>query len=395
MSKVPVIIDACRVPTGRGHKDRGWLRDIRGDDLAVITVKALVKRALEDKGIDPAVIEEVIFGCVMQQEELGINVGRIISLTAGLPFETTAYTVNRLCSSSMEALHHACKNILSGYQDVQIVGGVEHMGHIPMGKDYKPNPAYAHRYHLASLQMGITAEFLSLKYNISRKQQDEFAFHSHRKAEEAYQAGKFKDEIIPVYAKDEDGKRFLCDKDQCIRPDTTMEGLAALKPAFNPQGGSVTAGNSSPFNDGATAMLVMSEDKAKELGLKPLVKVIGMATAGVDPAEMGYGPKPATEKVLKQTGLKLEDFDTFEMNEAFAVQTLSVAKGLGIIKDEKIMNKINPNGGAVALGHALGQSGARIMTTLVHEMKRQGYKRGLANMCIGVGMGAATVVEAV
>jgi acetyl-CoA acyltransferase len=273
---------------------------------------------------------------------------------------------------------------------VQIAGGVEHMEHIPMEAGFDPSPRLFYRHSQATLNMGLTAENLARKYRISRKEQDEFALRSHRRAAAATDSGAFAREVIPTWGRDEEGRRKVISEDQMIRRDTSLEALAALKPAFMPEGGTVTAGNSSPLSVGAAAVLVMSEERARELGLTPKVKIRAMAVAGVDPSVMGIGPVPATHKALQRAGLKLEDIDLIEINEAFAAQTLSVMRLLKLDPE-----KVNVNGGAVAIGHPLGASGARIATTLIHAMQARKAQLGLATMCIGAGQGIATIFEAV
>jgi acetyl-CoA acyltransferase len=383
-----VVIDAVRSPIARAHAETGWFRDVRADDLSAQIMRALVDRT----GIDPTLIDDVQWGCVQQQGEQGFNIARNATLIAGLPIETAATTVNRLCASSLQAVNNAAMSIAANAEDVQIAGGVEHMDHIPMNKDYNPSPRMFHHHCEGVMQMGLTAEYLTMKYSISRQQQDEFAFRSHKLAAEATDKGLFKSEVIPVWGRNEQGIKTLVTEDQCIRRDTSVEGLAKLPAAFNPAGGSVTAGNSSPMNVGAAALLVMSEEKAKELGLKPIARVRAMASAGVNPEEMGIGPVPAIQKALKRAGLKLEDINIMELNEAFAVQVLSVGRLLGIDLEK---NKVNLRGGAVAIGHPLGASGARICTTLLHRMRDEGAKYGLASMCVGGGQGTCTIFEAI
>lgn len=381
-----VIVDAVRTPIGRAHPQKGWFREVRSDDLAVACVQRLVERT----GIDPAEIEDVVFGNTQQTGEQGLNVARCIALMAGLPMTTGGTTVNRLCGSSLQALNQAAHAIVAGFEDVQIVGGLEHMHHLPMDHGLDLNPKLFHRTSRAALMMGVTAEFLAQTYDISRRDQDAFALRSHQRAAAAHARGEFQREIVPLYAKDEHGQRFLATADQCVRPDTSLEALAALEPAFLPKLGTVTAGNSSPLNDGAAALLVMSEGKAKALGLKPLVRVRATAVAGVEPCVMGTGPVPAVQKVLKRAGLTLHDIDLIELNEAFAAQALACIRLLGL--DEE---KVNVRGGAIALGHPLGASGARIATTLIHAMIDRQATLGLATMCIGLGQGIATVFERV
>lgn len=381
-----VIVDAVRTPIGRAHPQKGWFREVRSDDLAV----ACVRRLLERTGIDPAEIEDVVFGNTQQTGEQGLNVARCIALMAGLPVTTGGTTVNRLCGSSLQALNQAAHAIAAGFEDVQIVGGLEHMHHLPMDHGLDINPKLFERTSRAALLMGVTAEFLAQTHDISRRDQDAFALRSHQRAAAAHSRGEFQREIVPVYAKDEQGQRFLATTDQCVRPDTSLEALAALEPAFLPKLGTVTAGNSSPLNDGAAALLVMSEAKAKALGLKPLARVRATAVAGVEPCVMGTGPVPAVQKVLQRAKLTLRDIDLIELNEAFAAQALACIRLLGL--DEE---KVNVRGGAIALGHPLGASGARIATTLIHAMVDRQATLGLATMCIGLGQGIATVFERV
>jgi acetyl-CoA acyltransferase len=382
--KSAVIVDCVRTPVGRAHKERGWFRDVRSDDLAVACIKALIERT----GIDRAVVEDVVLGNTQQTGEQGLNAARTIALMAGLPVETGGATVNRLCGSSLQALNQASHSIAAGSEDVQIVGGFEHMQHLPMDHGIDINPKLFQRTSKGALMMGVTAEFLAQTQDISRHDQDAFALRSHKNAAAAHAKGEFKREIVPVYGRDEEGHRFLATGDQCVRPDTAMEALAALEPAFMPKVGTVTAGNSSPLNDGAAALLVMSEEKAKSLGLQPLVRVRATAVAGVEPCVMGTGPVPAVQKVLKRAGLSLSDIDLIELNEAFAAQALSCIRTLGL--DEA---KVNVRGGAIAIGHPLGASGARIATTLINTMVDRGAKLGIATMCIGLGQGIATVFE--
>ncbi len=385
--KHAVVVDCVRTPIGRAHKEKGFFRDVRSDDLAVEVVRALVERS----GIEPAEIEDVVLGNTQQQGEQGFNAARAVALMAGLPMHTGGATINRLCGSSLQALNQASHAIMAGFEDVQIVGGLEHMQHIPMDAGLDLNAKLFTRTSKAALHMGITAEFLAQTQGISREEQDAFALRSHQRATAAEQNGEFKDEMVLVWGRDEAGDRILVDRDQCVRPDTSMEALAALKPAFLPPGlGTVTAGNSSPLNDGAAALLVMSDEKAKALGLKPLVRVLATAVVGVEPAVMGTGPVPATQKALKRAGLSLADIDIVELNEAFAAQAIACIRMLGL--DEE---KVNLRGGAIAIGHPLGASGARISTTLIHNMLDRDLELGLATMCIGVGQGIATIFERV
>jgi acetyl-CoA acyltransferase len=400
--KIAVVVDCCRTPIGRSHAEKGVFRDVRSDDLAVAVVRALVERT----GIDPAVVEDVVLGNTQQTKEQGLNVARTVGLMAGLPVDAGGATVNRLCGSSLQALAQASHSIVADAEDVQIVGGLEHMHHIPMDAGIDLNPKLFTRTSKGALMMGITAEFLAQTQGISREEQDAFALASHQKATAAYAAngaasspspsgrgqgeGAFAHELIPIWGRDESGNRTLITRDQCVRPDASMESLAALQPAFMPGMGTVTAGNSSPLNDGAAALLIMSEDRAKSLGLTPLVKIRATAVAGVDPAVMGTGPVPATQKALHRAGLKLADIDLIELNEAFASQAIACIRMLGM--DE---SKVNVRGGAIAIGHPLGASGARIATTLIHAMRDQNANLGLATMCIGVGQGIAVIFERV
>jgi acetyl-CoA acyltransferase len=384
MTRQAVIIDCVRSPIGRAHKEKGVFRDVRSDDLAATVVSALVERA----GIDPELVEDVILGNTQQQGEQGFNAARSVALMAGLATATAGVTVNRLCGSSLQALNQAAHSIMAGFEDVQIVGGLEHMHHIAMDAGLDLNPKLFHRTSKGALHMGLTAEFLAQTQGISRQEQDDFALRSHQRAAAAQAAGQFAREIVPVWGRDESGRRLLVNRDQCVRPDTSAAALAALKPAFMPGLGTVTAGNSSPLNDGAAALLVMSDESARRLGLRPLARVVSTAVVGVDPCVMGTGPVPATQKALRRAGLTLQDVDLIELNEAFAAQALACIRLLDL--DEE---KVNVRGGAIAIGHPLGASGARITTTLLHALADQGGQFGLATMCIGVGQGIATVLE--
>lgn len=379
-----VVIDAIRTPVGKASSTTGIYRDVRADELSAYLMQKLVERT----GIDPTLIEDVRWGCVQQQGEQGIDVARIASLIAGLPVETGGVTLNRNCASSLQAINDCAMSIMANCEDVQIAGGVEHMDHIPMTKDYNPSPALFRRHSEAIMNMGITAEYLAMKYQIPRSQQDHFALRSHQLAAEATDSGAFDNEIIPTWGRNDEGYKTLITQDQGIRRDTNLEALAKLPPVFNPYGGSVTAGSSSQISVGAAALLIMSADRAKELGLKPMAAIRSMAVAGVNPEEMGIGPVPATLKALERANLKLEDIGSIEINEAFAVQVLSVLKLLGI--DE---SRVNRRGGAIALGHPLGASGARIAATLLHRMRDEDSKYGLATLCVGQGQGVATIFE--
>ncbi|MCA9101785.1 MAG: acetyl-CoA C-acyltransferase [Planctomycetales bacterium] len=384
--KRAVVVDCVRTPVGRAHKDKGVFRNVRADDLAVAVVRGLVERS----GVDPSAVEDVVLGNTQQTGEQGTNVARIVGLMAGLPLESGGTTVNRLCGSSLQALNQAAHAAMAGFEDCQIVGGVEHMHHYPMITGWDPNPKLFQRTSKAAMHMGYTAEFLAMSNGITREQQDAFALRSHLLAAEAQNGGGFGAEIVPVWGHDESGNRVLVETDQCVRADCTADGLAALKPAFVPGMGTVTAGNSSPLNDGAAAMLLMSEEKAAALGLEPQVRIVATAVAGVPPAVMGTGPVPAVHKVLERAGMKLDDIDLVELNEAFASQALTCMQMLGL--DEA---KVNVRGGAIAIGHPLGASGARIATTLIHNMIDRDAQVGLATMCIGVGQGIATIFERV
>jgi len=382
--KNAVVIDCVRTPIGRAHSEKGFFRNVRSDDLAVAMVEALVERT----GIEAQEIEDVLLGNTQQQGEQGFCVARNVALMAGLSVTTGGATINRLCGSSLQALNQGAQAIMAGFEDVQIVGGLEHMHHIPMDKDFDINPKLFRRTSKGALMMGVTAEFLAQTHSISREQQDAFALRSHQLAAAATAAGEFKKEMIPIWGEDERGHRLEVDYDQCIRSDTSMEALATLKPAFMPGMGTVTAGNSSPLNDGAAGLLIMSDTKAKQLDLKPLVRVVAAAVAGVDPCVMGTGPVPATKKALQRAGLELKDIDLIELNEAFAAQALACIQMM-----EADPERVNVRGGAIAIGHPLGASGARIATTLIHNMIDRGARYGLATMCIGLGQGIATIFE--
>jgi len=379
-----VVVDGVRTPIGRAHPARGVYRDVRSDDLAVACVKALLDRT----GVPPELVEDVVLGNTQQTQEQGINIARLVALMSGLPSSACGTTVNRLCGSSLQALNQASHAIAAGAQDVQIVGGLEHMHHVPMDHGIDLNPKLLRHTSKGALLMGVTAEFLSQMHDISREAQDQFAVQSHQRAAAAHQRGEFANELVLVSGKDEAGLPIEVSMDQTVRADATLESLGELTPAFDPRNGTVTAGNSSPINDGAAALMVMSEAKAKELEISPIARVKGTAIAGVDPCVMGTGPVPAVNKLLKSTGMALEDIDLFELNEAFAVQSICCMQLLGL--DE---NKVNVRGGSIAIGHPLGASGARIATTLVHSMRDRDAQWGIATMCIGVGQGIATLFE--
>ncbi|MEK7334396.1 MAG: thiolase family protein [Candidatus Binatota bacterium] len=398
--RAAVIVDAVRTPMGRHG---GILKDIRTDDLAAFIIAQLVKRT----GISAEEVEDVYFGCTNQAGEDSRNVARNASLLAGIPYTVPGATINRLCGSGLEAINQAGRAIETDHGDLFIAGGVESMTRGPwvMGKSAVPfqrgdvtaydsslgwrfpNPRMGELYSL--INNGETAENVAEKYQIGRKEQDAFALESHRKAVRANEQGIFKDEIAPVEPSQKKGGTLVYDKDEGPRADTSLEKLATLKPSFK-KDGTVTAGNSSQISDGAAALLVTTAEKAGALRLKPMVRIVASAAAGVHPNYMGIGPIPATQKVLKRAGLTIDQIDLVEINEAFASQSLACIKELGL--DAK---RVNVNGGAIALGHPLGCSGARIMTSLIHEMKKRGSRYGLATMCIGVGQGIATIVERV
>ncbi|HEY8347222.1 MAG TPA: 3-oxoadipyl-CoA thiolase [Symbiobacteriaceae bacterium] len=395
-----VIVDAVRTPIGRYG---GALKDVRPDDLAALVIRALMER---NPAVSPEEVEDVYMGCANQAGEDNRNVARMALLLAGLPVTVGGVTVNRLCASGLEAINQAARAVMVGEGDIYIAGGVESMTRAPfvMGKPSQPfarnveiydttigwrftNPKLAEMYYPYS--MGETAENVAEKYGITREEQDRFALQSQQRAAAAIAAGKFREEIVPVPVPAGKGETRLVDTDEHPRPDTTLEQLAKLKPAFR-KGGTVTAGNSSGINDGAAAVLIMSEDKARELGLRPMARVKAMAVAGVDPAYMGIGPVPAVRKALQRAGLTLDQIGLVELNEAFAAQSLAVIRELGLDQ-----SKVNVNGGAIALGHPLGCSGARLVTTLLYEMRRRETRYGLATLCIGVGQGLATIFERV
>jgi len=381
-----VIVDGVRSAMGRTRN--GMFRNVRADSLSAELVRALLIR---NPGFDPNEVEDLIWGCVNQTLEQGMNIARNIGLLADLPKTVAGQTVNRLCGSSMQAIHTAAAQIATNQGDIFIIGGVEHMGHVGMMHGIDLNPEASKHYAKASNMMGLTAEMLGRMNGITREMQDEFGVESHRRAWAATEAGRFKNEIIGVEGHDDNGFRVLCEIDEVIRPDANLAAFAGLRPAFDPRG-SVTAATSSALSDGASAMLLMSAAKAQSLGLKPRAVIRSMAVAGCDAAIMGYGPVPATQKALKRAGLTMNDIQTVELNEAFAAQGLSVMKALDLLDKQ---DKVNLNGGAIALGHPLGCSGARITTTLLNVMEQQDTQIGLATMCIGLGQGIATIIERV
>jgi acetyl-CoA acyltransferase len=382
-----VIVDAVR--TAMGRSKGGMFRHTRAETLSAELIKALLQR---NEALAPEQIEDVIWGCVQQTKEQGFNIGRKAALLAGLPHEIPGQTVNRLCGSSMQAIHAAAGAIATGADGAFICGGVEHMGHVPMDYNIDIAPQLSKVIAKPAFNMGLTAEMLAARHGISREAQDEFALASHQRAHTANSDGGFADEIVPVAGVDAAGRAVMCAGDEVVRADTNLEALAALPPVFNPKGGTVTAGNSSAISDGAAAVLVMSAAKARDLGLQPMAAIRGMAAAGCDPSVMGRGPVPATQKALQHAGVTLADIDIIELNEAFAAQSLAVLAELGCGTRRE---QINVRGGAIALGHPLGASGARITGALAHILEDRDATLGLATMCIGMGQGIATVLERV
>ena len=383
-----VIVDGIRTPMARSKA--GAFRNVRAEELSAHLINALFDRNPE---VSPKEVEDVVWGCVNQTLEQGWNIARNAALMSVLPHSTCAQTVNRLCGSSMSALHTAATAILSDNGDQFIVGGVEHMGHVGMTHGVDPNPRASKHIAKASWMMGVTAEVLSKMHGITREQQDEFAVRSHKLAEKARNNGGYDNEIVAIEGHNVDGFKSLIEQDETIRPDTSRESLAQLRPVFDPVNGSVTAGTSSQISDGASAMLLMSAEKAQSLNLKVRARIKSMAYAGVDPSIMGYGPVPASQKALKKAGLTVSDIDCVELNEAFAAQALPVLKDLSLL--DVVEDKVNLRGGAIALGHPLGCSGTRITTTLLNNMEDKDVTLGLATMCIGLGQGIATVLERV
>ncbi len=383
-----VIVDFARTPMGRSKN--GCFRFTRADELSAEVIKGLLAR---NEALDPQEIDDLIWGCVMQRDEQGVNLARFVGLLAGLPHTVPAQTVNRLCGSSMSAMHTASANIMAGVGDVYLVGGVEHMGHIDMNKGIDPNPELGLYAAKAAGSMGMTAEMLAMMHGIKREDMDAFSARSHQLAAKARAEGKFDNEIIPVMGHRDNGTPFMVTQDETIREDTTVEALAQLRPVFNPKGGKVTAGSSSQVTDGASAMLIMSAERAEDLGL-PIKGVIRATTlAGVDPSIMGYGPVPSTEKALDKLGLTIDDIDYVELNEAFAAQSLPVLKDLDLLDD--MDEKVNVHGGAIALGHPFGCSGTRISGSLMTVMEQRDMTMGISTMCIGLGQGITTVIERV
>jgi acetyl-CoA acyltransferase len=382
-----VIASAVRTPFTRAHK--GEFKDTRPDTLAALVIKEAVARV---QGLKKEDVEDVILGCAMPEAEQGMNVARNASLLAGLPDTVPGMTINRFCASGTQSIAQAAQAIQAGMIQVAVAGGTESMTMVPMGGNkVSANPEIMEKFPEVYTSMGATAENIATRYSVTREDADKFAYESQRRAATAREQGKFKDEILPVATTmfDEDGKakQVTVTFDTILRPDTTLEGLSKLRPAFNAKG-VVTAGNASPLTDGAAATVVMSEEKAKALGVKPLGYFLDYQVAGVPPEIMGVGPIPAVKKLLAKNKLKLEDIDVFELNEAFAAQALHCIRELGIPLD-----KVNPNGGAIALGHPLGVSGTRLVGTILYELKRRNGRYGVVTMCIGGGMGAAALIE--
>ena len=383
----PVIVACCRTAIGRAHPERGVFRHVRGDELAVAVVRAVVERS----GVDPNTVEDVVLGVTQQRGELGGNVARTVALMADLPLATAGTTVNRLCGSSLQALAQACHAIAAGAENVQVVGGAEHMHHLPMESAIDIHPRAFTRSSRGILSMGLTAEHLAAAHGISRRRQEEFALASHIKAARADAEGLFDDELVRMIGHDENGGVLEIVHDQSVRGDTTLEAMAALEPAFLPKVGTVTAATSAPLSDGAAALLVMSQAEAVRQGLQPLARVVATAVVGVPPAAMGTGPIVATQKLFARVapqGITLADIDLVELNEAFAAQAIHCIDLLGLDRE-----RVNVRGGSLAIGHPLGASGARIVTTLLHALCDGGGRLGLATMCIGLGQGIAVLFE--
>ena len=383
------IVTAVRTPVGKALK--GSLKDTRPDELAALVIKEVVNRS----GINPEEIDDVILGCAFPEAEQGMNVARVALLRAGLPVSVPGMVVNRFCASGLQSIAIAAYRIMVGEADAIIAGGVESMSRVPMGGfRSSPNPELMNRYPEVYMAMGLTAEVVAERYGITREEQDKFGYESHMKAAKAIKDGKFDDEIVPVKTRviskqngHQEIREVTLTVDEGVRFDTTLEKMAQLPPVFK-EGGTVTAGNSSQMSDGASALLVVSEEKARSLGLEPMARFRGFAVAGVPPEVMGIGPVKAIPEVLKLTGLSLKDIDLIELNEAFAAQSLAVIKELDLPYE-----KVNVNGGAIALGHPLGCTGSKLTTTLLHEMIRRDLNIGLVTMCIGGGMGAAGIFE--
>ncbi|WP_275289050.1 acetyl-CoA C-acyltransferase FadA [Halomonas elongata] len=381
-----VVVDGVR--TAMAKAKNGAFRHVRAENLSAGVMQALFDR---NPNLDPADVDDVIWGCVNQTLEQAMNIARNAAIMTGIPRSVPAQTVNRLCGSSMSALHIAAANIRAGMGDFYIIGGVEHMEHVPMTHGVDVNPAASKHAAKAAMMMGLTAELLGKMHGVSREDQDAFGVRSHQRAHAAQQNGGFDNEIIGIEGHDAQGFRVRVDRDEVIRADASLEAMAELKPAFDPRSGTVTAGTSSALSVGASGMAVMSAERASALGLEPIARVLSTGVAGCDASIMGYGPVPASRKALKAAGLTIEDIQTVELNEAFAAQSLPVLKDLGL--RDRMDEAVNLHGGAIALGHPLGCSGSRISTTLLNVMQEQRTSLGLATMCIGMGQGVATVFE--
>ncbi|HEV2762506.1 MAG TPA: thiolase family protein [Pyrinomonadaceae bacterium] len=386
-----VIVSAVRTAVGKAP--RGTLKDTRPDEMGAAVIEEALARC---EGLEKREVEDVIMGCAMPEAEQGMNVARVSAVRAGLPVETSAMTINRFCSSGLQSIAIAADRIRTGSADVIVAGGLETMSLVPMGGHViRPNPYLVEHYPDFYLNMGLATENVARRYEVSREEQDEFALRSHLRAAAAQDGGKFEDEIVPLKVTfeglDERGRKrqreVVFTKDEGVRRDTSEEGLAKLKPAFHADG-TITAGNSSQMSDGAAAAVVMSDERARELGLRPLGRFVAYATAGCPPEEMGIGPVHAIPKVLKVAGLKLEDIDVIELNEAFAAQSIAVIKQLGLDPE-----RVNVNGGAIALGHPLGCTGAKLTATALRELERRGGRYAMVTMCVGGGMGAAGIFE--
>jgi acetyl-CoA acyltransferase len=381
-----VVVDCARTAMAKARN--GAFRHVRAENLSAAVMRALLER---NPAFDPAGLDDILWGCVNQTLEQGMNVARNAAILTEIPRSVPAQTINRLCGSSMSALHIAAANIKAGMGESYLVGGVEHMEHVGMTHGVDVNPAASKHLAKAAMMMGLTAELLGKLHGISREAQDAFGVRSHQRAQAAMEHGGFDREIIGVEGHDDQGFRVRVDRDEVIRADASLAKMAELKPAFDPRGGTVTAGTSSALSVGAAGMLVMSGERAEALGLVPLARVLSTGVAGCDASIMGYGPVPASKKALKTAGLTMDDIQTVELNEAFAAQALPVLKDLGL--RDAMDDKVNLHGGAIALGHPLGCSGARICTTLLNVMRERDTTLGLATMCIGMGQGVATVFE--
>ena len=380
----PVVVSCCRTAIGRSDADRGVFREVRGDELAALVVAEAVARGR----VPPECIEDVLVGVTQQRAELGGNVARTIAMLAGLPFTAAASTTNRLCGSSLQGLSQACHSIVAGAEDIHVVAGVEHMQRLPMNSEINFHPQAFSNSSRAVLSMGLTTEFLALSRGISRKSQEEYALESHRRATQAADTGFFKNEIVQCQGLDDNGVLAFVDRDQSIRSDASLAAMEKLNPVFLPKLGSITAATSAPLSDGAAAMVVMSEATAHRHQLTPMVRVLSTAVVGVSPALMGTGPVHATHKVLHRSGVRLQDIEIIELNEAFAAQAIACVEELKLD-----YGRVNVCGGSLAIGHPLGASGARISTTLIHAMRDRQIRLGLATMCIGLGQGIAVIFE--